>query len=68
MAFSSWADFFAMGGYAEYVWSSFAITFVLLFFTYWLPRQKEKQLLRDIKSMHQRRQQQVARQSNAATT
>jgi len=28
---TSWADFFAMGGYAFYVWGSFAVCVLLLF-------------------------------------
>ena len=30
MNWNSWADFFAMGGYALYVWGSVAMTFLLL--------------------------------------
>lgn len=30
MNWSSWWEFFAMGGYAGYVWSSFGVTFLLL--------------------------------------
>ncbi len=30
MNWSSWGDFFAMGGYAGYVWSSVGVTFLLL--------------------------------------
>ncbi len=26
MSWGSWADFFAMGGYALYVWGSYAVT------------------------------------------
>jgi heme exporter protein D len=29
-AFSSWADFFAMGGYAFYVWLAVVLTFIPL--------------------------------------
>jgi heme exporter protein D len=27
---ASWQDFFAMGGYALYVWGSYAVTFILI--------------------------------------
>jgi heme exporter protein D len=30
MIWASWSDFFAMGGYAFYVWGSYAVTFALI--------------------------------------
>ncbi len=30
MNWGSWSDFFAMGGYALYVWGSYAATFALI--------------------------------------
>ena len=30
MSWASWGDFFAMGGYALYVWGSYGVTFALL--------------------------------------
>jgi len=30
MIWNSWSEFFAMGGYAGYVWSSVVVTFALL--------------------------------------
>jgi heme exporter protein D len=30
MNWSSWGDFFAMGGYATYVWGSYVVTFVII--------------------------------------
>ncbi len=30
MIWASWSDFFAMGGYAFYVWGSYAVTAVLM--------------------------------------
>ena len=30
MNWASWNDFFAMGGYARYVWGSFGVTLVLM--------------------------------------
>ena len=51
-AFHSWAVFFAMGGYAFYVWLAAAVTLLSLFslwgYTWW----QHKQLFTDI----QRRQ------------
>lgn len=31
MQWNSWIDFFEMGGYAYYVWFSFGMTFVCIF-------------------------------------
>lgn len=30
MQWSSWSEFFSMGGYGPYVWGSYAVTFMLL--------------------------------------
>jgi len=30
MSWGSWSDFFAMGGYAPYVWGSYAVTLGLM--------------------------------------
>lgn len=30
MNWANWADFVAMGGYALYVWGSYAVTFILI--------------------------------------
>ncbi len=30
MNWSNWNDFFAMGGYALYVWGSYGVTFILI--------------------------------------
>jgi heme exporter protein D len=30
MNWASWSDFFAMGGYATYVWGSYLVTFAIL--------------------------------------
>ena len=30
MNWASWSEFFAMGGYATYVWGSYAVTFAIL--------------------------------------
>jgi heme exporter protein CcmD len=33
-------DFLAMGGYAQYVWSAYTISFVVLVLTIWLTRRQ----------------------------
>lgn len=35
-------EFFAMGGYALYVWGSFAVTFVAMAIELWLLNQRRK--------------------------
>lgn len=38
-------NFFQMGGYAIYVWSSYGITLLVLFINYLFPRIREKKLI-----------------------
>ena len=33
----NWQEFFAMGGYAFYVWTSYGITFALLIYIWFAP-------------------------------
>ncbi len=42
------SDFFHMGGYAFYVWTSYALAAVLMLISWIQPRLREKRLLRDI--------------------
>jgi len=46
--------FFAMGGYAFYVWSAYGITFLVLLFNILSPVLLRKQLLRQL-SLRQKR-------------
>ncbi len=46
--------FFAMGGYAFYVWSAYGITFLVLLINIVLPIVQRKQLLRQL-SLRQKR-------------
>ena len=56
MAFDSFSDFIAMGGYGFYVWASMA-SFVILVGGFWLlSRWQEKRLMGQIRRFHQRRQ------------
>ena len=43
------SEFFHMGGYAVYVWSSYGITLVVLVLNWLLPYQQYKQNLRKLK-------------------
>ncbi len=51
MAFHSLADFFAMGGYAFYVWTAYGICFVLLTGYVLLLRHQRKALRRRIQQL-----------------
>jgi heme exporter protein CcmD len=41
-------DGFAMGGYGAYVWSCFALTFVIVVFSDWRARLRHKRVYREI--------------------
>ena len=41
-------EFFHMGGYAVYVWSSYALTFVVMLFIFIQPIMARKQILKDL--------------------
>ena len=41
-------DFFHMGGYAVYVWSSYGLAFIVLVLNIIIPLLREKQLLKSI--------------------
>ena len=42
------SEFFNMGGYAVFVWSSYGLTLVLLVLNWFLPYQQHKQNLRKL--------------------
>ena len=42
------SEFFHMGGYAVYVWSSFGISFLVLLLNVIFPIMRRKQLKRDV--------------------
>ena len=48
MSWSSWSDFFAMGGYATYVWGSYLVTFALLAVETALLRQRRRRALEQL--------------------
>ncbi len=49
------AEFFHMGGYAFYVWTSYALALVVLVFNFVAPLRREKTILRML-ARRQRRQ------------
>ncbi|PMH32898.1 heme exporter protein CcmD [Vibrio lentus] len=50
MYFESLSDFFAMGGYASYVWSAFGITFLAMIVLLIVSVRRGKQLLTEVQA------------------
>ncbi|QXO18167.1 MULTISPECIES: heme exporter protein CcmD [Vibrio] len=50
MYFDSIGDFFAMGGYAGYVWSAFGITFVSLLILWVASVRRSRTLLKQVEA------------------
>jgi heme exporter protein D len=66
LAFSSWTAFFAMGGYAFYVWLAAGLTLLALLSLVIISVQQRRKLLRHITQQHyrhHRRQTQVVSES-----
>lgn len=49
------SEFFAMGGYAFYVWGSFGVTLLCLVAEVWLLRQRRSGLLKHLMALHGRK-------------
>jgi len=52
------AEFFHMGGYAVFVWSSYALTLVVLVLNWWLPVHQHKQNFKKLKRQHRSKEMQ----------
>ncbi|ELA7313660.1 heme exporter protein CcmD [Vibrio alginolyticus] len=50
MHFESLSDFFAMGGYASYVWSAFGITFLSMLILLIISLRRGDALLKEVKA------------------
>ncbi|EMW0563418.1 TPA: heme exporter protein CcmD [Vibrio parahaemolyticus] len=50
MHFESLSDFFAMGGYASYVWSAFGITFLSMFILLITSLRRGDALMKEVKA------------------
>ncbi len=48
MQFESFSDFFVMGGYAKYVWSGFAVTFLSMLILLVVSRSDTKKILNEV--------------------
>ena len=49
MIWSSWSDFWAMGGYGLYVWGSMVVTFLLMALEVFMARQARLQAEREVR-------------------
>jgi len=49
---SSWSDFWAMGGYAVYVWGSMGVSAALLALEVWQARAAHHRTLRELAQLH----------------
>ena len=45
----NWQEFFAMGGYAFYVWTSYAIALVVMTYIWVMPILQRKKLIRQLR-------------------
>ncbi len=52
----NWQEFFAMGGYAFYVWTSYGITFVVMVAAVVVPVLQRKQFMREMILKKKRRE------------
>ena len=52
----NWAEFFNMGGYAFFVWSSYGITLVVMIWNIVSPGMRRKKILAQIKRAIKREQ------------
>lgn len=50
----NWHEFFAMGGYAFYVWTSYGLAFVVLLLNVLIPNWQRKIFLRQLASKQKR--------------
>lgn len=56
MAFSSFAEWIAMGGHAPYVWSAWGVTLLLMVALAWHARHERRQLIDGLKRRARREQ------------
>lgn len=62
------SGFWAMGGYAVYVWSAYALALVVLLLDSLLPRRRQRRLLAGIRAQVAREQARRARGNATAST
>lgn len=52
----NWSEFFHMGGYAMYVWTSWALGFAVFIYHILQAKQRKAKLINEIKRQYQREQ------------
>ena len=52
----SWSEFFAMGGYAFFVWMSYGLTFLVIVINIVMPLIQRKQVIKRVKRAIRREQ------------
>ena len=52
----SWSEFFAMGGYAFFVWVSYGLTLLVIVFNIVMPLIQRKQVIKRVKRAIRREQ------------
>lgn len=55
-------EFFAMGGYAFFVWTSYGLALLVLALTFFWPVLQKRRLLQKLKQAHQRKTRLARRQ------
>ncbi|PNH89197.1 heme exporter protein D [Vibrio diazotrophicus] len=56
MHFETWSDFFAMGGYASYVWGGFGITYLSMAVLWFLSINRSKALMQEVRNKIKRQE------------
>ena len=51
-------EFFHMGGYAVYVWSSYGLAFVVMLYIFMKPISDRKQILKDLRMKYRQQEKQ----------
>jgi len=67
MAFSSFAEWIAMGGHGPYVWSAWGVTLLLMVVLAWHARYERRQLIDGLKRRARREQSRQQQESNKTT-
>jgi len=54
MVWGSWDNFWAMGGYAPFVWGAYGVTVAVLAVEVWLVRMRRRRALAEVERTRQR--------------
>ncbi len=60
----NWSEFFHMGGYAFFVWTSYALTFAIIIANIVFPIMQRKKVIKRIKRAIKRENIELARKQN----